>query len=375
MKEIIKRELGCLLNTKKQYRNDNYKSYLDMVKGLAIILVVLGHSGAINHSTNLWLSTFHLPTFFIISGILVNLKKEKQLAFNTFIINKFKQILIPYFCFSFISIIFILINIFANTLKWTDLAKLICQTFSLQGYSAMWFLPVLFFAELFLMSVLKFLDKINNKFAPFILCVFTTILAILIYNLYNNYIVIRFSNFFVDELRIFFKAIVGSAFISYGYLIWDIFLIVDNGKRIGIKKIICKTFQLFVGVILFSLNILVLPYIQFMDLNNLNVGSIQQYLLLGVGGGLSLLLICKNIPNIPIISYCGQNSLIIMCTHLNFYILFISLFICQFIASRLPGNYNILWCLTSMICTICLEIALIIIIKNYFPFILGKKRK
>ena len=100
MKDKIKKELYCLHCTKEKLKNGSYKSYLDMAKGVVIILVVLGHSGTISHKVNVWLSTFHLPTFFIVSGILMNLKQEIQLPIISFLYTKIRRILVPYICFS-----------------------------------------------------------------------------------------------------------------------------------------------------------------------------------------------------------------------------------------------------------------------------------
>ena len=177
-----------------------------------------------------------------------------------------------------------------------------------------------------------------------------------------------------EEIRIFVKAFVAGAFISCGYFICDVFSWIDNKKNSSNRRILYRFVELLVGVILSFVNIIVLPYIQLMDLNNLNVGELYKYLLLGVGGSLGLILICRNIPNIPILSYYGQNSLIIMCTHLNCYVLYIALVLGQYIAAHIPGNYIKLWCISSMMCVMILEIPVIIFIKVFFPFMLGKKK-
>ena len=43
-------------------------NYLDYAKGIGILLVVLGH--IYNNSVKLWIYSFHMPLFFIISGYL-----------------------------------------------------------------------------------------------------------------------------------------------------------------------------------------------------------------------------------------------------------------------------------------------------------------
>ena len=239
----------------------------------------------------------------------------------------------------------------------------------------MWFLTVLFFAELFVIILFKFLKSLGckNKNVSIILCFVMTILAFINYYFYKNYIVNILSTMLTDEIRIFAKAFVAGAFISYGYLIGDLLSWIDDKKQSDDQRNMYKFIEVFIAVILLAINIIVLPYIQLMDLNNLNIGELYQYLLLGVGGSVGLLLVCRNIPNIAILSYYGQNSLIIMCTHLNCYVLYIALFISQFIAAHLPGNYEILWCVSSMICFMIFEIPVIVFFKTFLPFMLGKK--
>jgi len=377
MKEKIWQELRCLYCTKAQTNNENHKFYLDMVKGIAIILVVLGHSGTINNTINTWLSTFHLPAFFIVSGILMNAGKENQRPLLSNLKHKAKRLFIPFICFSIGTAFFILKDIYAGLLGWPVIQELVLKTVTLQGYSVMWFLPALFFAELYVMLLLKAFSRFcrRNALISALLCVVTTALAFLLYGCYKNTVVTSFSAIIVDEIRIFVKAFVASAFISYGYLLYDLFSLLDSGKELSRnKKIGYKFAELLAGVVLIVVNIVITPKIQLMDLNNLNLGALGQYLLLGVTGSLGLLLLCRNIPNIPLLSYYGQNSLIIMCTHVNFYILYVGLVLGQYFAAYMPGNYAVLWCLSSITCGMLLEIPLIFIIKTFFPFVLGKKK-
>ena len=76
MFERIKEEFALFYSTKAQSQDGKRITYLDMVRGIAIFLVVVGHSGLIGHEHNVWLSTFHLPAFFVVSGILMQLKKK-----------------------------------------------------------------------------------------------------------------------------------------------------------------------------------------------------------------------------------------------------------------------------------------------------------
>ena len=111
-----------------------------------------------------------------------------------------------------------------------------------------------------------------------------------------------------------------------------------------------------------------------MDLNHLNLQNPWIYLILGTTGSLGCILLCMSIPNIPLLTFYGQNSLIIMCTHLNFYVLRISMRLYLFLASELPGANDTMFAVFSLVGTFVLLIPIILIIRMFFPFVLGKKK-
>ena len=80
-------------------------SYIDTAKGIGILLVVIGHSGY--PSTNLvtWISSFHMPLFFLLSGILFAHTGAATKKTKTFLKRKLCSILIPYAFFSIASIL------------------------------------------------------------------------------------------------------------------------------------------------------------------------------------------------------------------------------------------------------------------------------
>ena len=56
-------------------------TYLDMAKGVGIFLVVLGHIEYIQEDTLKWISSFHMPLFFVIGGILSYAKRNEKSLF------------------------------------------------------------------------------------------------------------------------------------------------------------------------------------------------------------------------------------------------------------------------------------------------------
>lgn len=72
-----------------------YKKWVDVAKGIGILLVILGHSN-FNQSAIVIISTFNMPLFFFLSGYLYNYGKYKKNP-NQFVSQKIKRLVIPYF--------------------------------------------------------------------------------------------------------------------------------------------------------------------------------------------------------------------------------------------------------------------------------------
>ena len=53
----------------------NRKTYIDYMRAFAILLVIAGHANAFNDPVKNWIYSFHMPLFFIISGLTLSEKK------------------------------------------------------------------------------------------------------------------------------------------------------------------------------------------------------------------------------------------------------------------------------------------------------------
>ena len=78
----------------------NRKEWIDISKGIGIILVVIGHVVSEQSIALRFIDLFHMPLFFIISGYLFN--ESNVRSFSTFSIGRVKRLLVP---FSFFLII------------------------------------------------------------------------------------------------------------------------------------------------------------------------------------------------------------------------------------------------------------------------------
>ncbi|WP_189260231.1 acyltransferase family protein [Pseudobutyrivibrio ruminis] len=76
--------------------------YLDISKGIGMLLVVIGH--CVNKDTLLhnWIFSFHMPLFFCISGYCFRL--DKYNSFKNIMVDKAKRLLVPYILFSLLGL-------------------------------------------------------------------------------------------------------------------------------------------------------------------------------------------------------------------------------------------------------------------------------
>ena len=72
-------------------------AWVDSMRGLAILLVVLGHSiGTLTDPMNRFILSFHMPVFFFVSGLVGRCKNGSEIIpFEQYLARKVKTILIP----------------------------------------------------------------------------------------------------------------------------------------------------------------------------------------------------------------------------------------------------------------------------------------
>ena len=108
--------------------------WLDVAKGLTIILMVLGHT-SIPDVLSRFIYSFHMPLFFIASGWTTKWKH----SIASFIEKKFKTILLPFVLYSFVVLFIMSMVMDFSFSQWLRTGW---------GGYALWFIPVLFFASL-----------------------------------------------------------------------------------------------------------------------------------------------------------------------------------------------------------------------------------
>jgi len=145
--------------------------WIDICKGIGIILVVIGHS-SIPETLRKYIFSFHMPLFFFISGFLFN--RTKYHTLGSFVLNKIRTILLPYIYFSIAIVIFYYLM---NRITIAQGLKSILLGYG--GYEgiALWFLISLFITELYFLIISNY---ISDKYLTIII-IFNAIIGYIFY--------------------------------------------------------------------------------------------------------------------------------------------------------------------------------------------------
>lgn len=78
-------------------------TYIDTAKGILILLMLIGHiwNDGFVHD---FIYVFHMPAFFLISGMVSSSKEISVQGFGKFILSRIRTLLVPYFCFELYAI-------------------------------------------------------------------------------------------------------------------------------------------------------------------------------------------------------------------------------------------------------------------------------
>jgi fucose 4-O-acetylase-like acetyltransferase len=123
--------------------------YIDIAKGIGIILVVMGHNdfSLISPFAHKLIYSFHMPMFFFMSGMFF----RPDAPFRTFLWNRFSRVLKPFFTtlilIYFASLSFSKISLVTATRR---LLKAMYGSGYYIDWVQLWFLPHLFAASLFI---------------------------------------------------------------------------------------------------------------------------------------------------------------------------------------------------------------------------------
>lgn len=128
--------------------------YIDIAKALGIMLVIAGHVVSSNTEIKRILYAFHMPLFFMLSGMLLKSKNEYRFeTWRTIVYKKLRTLMLPYFVWALVY----------SAFSFKHLALIVYGTretlIDAESLTSLWFLPVMFLAFLYVGVVLAVSSK------------------------------------------------------------------------------------------------------------------------------------------------------------------------------------------------------------------------
>lgn len=317
--------------------------YLDIAKGIGIILVVVGHCLNSISFPGRWIWSFHMPFFFFVSGVFF-----KEIVFTEYLKRKVDQLIIPFLFFGLL--ILLLRTTFYNLNNWFEVFFGNIKGFLVLGkLDALWFLPILFFSSI-LFYVINLIKIPSLRYLCLAICIITS------YILYNPDSDIPYSITTVFSATFFY---------GLGYTIKNLMVNINNNKVSNNFLVLSITF---------FLSILVAYYINpAIDMSSNRLHPILPTYLGAINGILMLIMLSGVIQYQPIkhlnifLVFLGKNTLTIMAVHMFFIGLssqFMKPFFSTYFLYKL-AEQSAVW--------IC-SILSVLLINRYFPFVVGKKK-
>lgn len=150
--------------------------YIDIARGIGILLVVMGHNdfALVSPFAYKAIYSFHMPLFFFLSGYFIN----PSIGFWSFFKKRFNSLLKPYF-FTIFLIYFVSVS-FGKMGFQTAIGRIIKSLYGAGYYLdwvQLWFLPHLFVVSLYAFVFYALMTNINSRLVRWLLLLFTLGLA------------------------------------------------------------------------------------------------------------------------------------------------------------------------------------------------------
>lgn len=310
--------------------------YIDIARGILIFLVIIGHVVIYENSDynirlytyiSKFIYTFHMPAFFLISGMIYKKERWQNTTFGKFLKRKIFTLIIPYVFFECIAIIYK-----AIVLK-QAVVNGIYNMFTLKcNVGADWFLPAFFIS-----NCLFFLFyKASRKWSVY---------SILVIGCFCLPIILPATHYF----HILSRGLLGYGFMLCGYILKKFYLS-DKQIRWNLNLVIA----FFVVAICAKLNS--------GDMYEVVIGNPLLYVLGGCSGTYLILGIAKQVHN-KLMQFLGENSLIVMGTHQ---------LVIYTVSAYIGVNSNYLFSLFLIAIIVVIELPLIWLLNRFFPMCIGK---
>ena len=364
--------------------------YLDMTKGLGMILVLIGHLQGDSIFTFspyiqplcVFIFSFHMPMFFIVSGILLAIKNDEVKPLKEVAKSRFRGIMIPYLWFSLFYLIVVVAALIKGEIAVQTLYLNIWYVISGYGMNVLWFLPALYLGELlFILLRRRIRDHI-----PFITVV---VLSNAIVYFLSYFVGIAkyptpFAERMHDLITVILRPILVCGFISIGYYthkllrkgsqIGDFFNKPELNEK-GKVSFKYRAAYIVLGLMLFGVCFGLFRVNNGIDFRSLAFRNVFFFFVCALSGSFGMISLCKGLPRIPLFCYWGIGSLIFMATHNSQTVLTFSLKAAMYVNQYLTRARGYICYAIVIVIITAYSTFMIWLIGRFFPFIIGKPFK
>ncbi len=364
--------------------------YLDMAKGLGMILVLIGHLQGDSiftfspyiHPLCVYIFSFHMPMFFIISGILLAIKNDEIRPFREVAASRFRGIMIPYFWFSFFYLLVVVIALIKGEIAVQTLYLNIWYVLGLYGMNVLWFLPALYLGELLFLFTRRKIRE-DSLFITVVVLSNAVVYAVSYFlgiAKYNTPFAMRMHELAITLLR----PVLVCGFISIGYYVHkalkkgtklgDFFnkpVLNESGKISAKYRLAC----IVLGLMLFGICFAFFRINNGIDFRSLAFRKVFFFFVCALSGSYGMIALCKGLPRIGLFCYWGIGSLIFMVTHNSQTVLTLALKTAMYVNQYLTRARGYICYAIVVIIITAYSTIMIYIIRKFFPFMLGKPFK
>jgi fucose 4-O-acetylase-like acetyltransferase len=165
--------------------------YLDIARGIGILLVVLGHNdlGALSPFSRQVIYSFHIPLFFFLSGYFIN----TSVPFVEYLQKRFHTVLKPYL-FTILLIYFASVSFekmgFQNAI--VRILKALYGSINYLDWGQLWFLPHLFVVSLYAFLFITLMDRLRNRWLTWGILLTTLVISTIFLHVFYPFTISAF---------------------------------------------------------------------------------------------------------------------------------------------------------------------------------------
>lgn len=297
--------------------------YIDLAKGICMFLVVMGHIQEAFASEELRdvsyvLSYFRMPLYFMLSGLFF----KRYDSFRYFLTKKINHLLIPYLCF------------------------LLLGFLTFRNYP-IWFLFSLFSTNMVFYTCKWLSERLGHEVILPVLCILLSVVGFYLPNGRGCTDLLTEHIYYVETSL----TCIGFYYVG--------FFLKNNTGFLSSDSSLSSVILIFVfGLLVYGVG----WYYDYADtgfrLNFFEFPLLPLYMA-GLAGSVGIILLAKLMGYLPYFSFIGRYSIIVLLTHFPITTVLVRLF---------PDNI-----LLVTILVLVLEVPVILVAKNWFPYLFAQK--